>query len=92
MKYSVIGDEDIVLGFGIVGVSGKVATNTEQAKRAFQALLEDKNIGIIIITERVADMMRSTVDKYLFRIGSVASKTKSNSSMGSFFTTHNDQL
>ena len=66
MKYSVIGDEDTVLGFGIVGVSGKVATNTEQAKHAFEALLEDKSIGIIIITERVADMIRSTVDKFLF--------------------------
>jgi V/A-type H+-transporting ATPase subunit F len=66
MKYSIIGDEDTVLGFGIVGVTGRVATNAEQAQHAFQATLEDRNIGIIIITERVADMIRSTVDKYLF--------------------------
>jgi len=39
MKYSIIGDEDTVLGFGMV-----------------------------IITERIADMIRSTVDKYLFTV------------------------
>ncbi len=66
MKYSIIGDEDAVLGFGMVGVSGKVAANADEARRAFQAILEDKETGIVIITERVADMIRSIVDKYLF--------------------------
>ncbi|MHC4707285.1 MAG: V-type ATP synthase subunit F [Planctomycetota bacterium] len=66
MKYSIIGDEDAVLGFGMVGVSGKVATNADEARRAFQAILEDKETSIIIITERVADMIRPIVDKYLF--------------------------
>ncbi len=66
MKYSIIGDEDAVLGFGMVGVSGKVAVNADEAGRAFQAILEDKETCIVIITERVADMIRSIVDKYLF--------------------------
>ena len=66
MKYSIIGDEDTVLGFAIVGVSGKVATNPDEAQRAFGALLQDKETSIIIMTERVADMMRATVDRYLF--------------------------
>ena len=66
MKYSIIGDEDAVLGFGMVGVSGKVAVNADEARRAFAAILEDKETSIVIITERVADMIRSIVDKYLF--------------------------
>ena len=66
MKYSIIGDEDAVLGFGMVGVSGKVAANADEARRAFQAILEDEETCIIIITEPVADMIRSIVDKYLF--------------------------
>jgi V/A-type H+-transporting ATPase subunit F len=66
MRYSIIGDEDTVLGFGVVGISGKVATNAEEAQRAFQDLLHDKETSIIIMTERVADMMRSIVDRYLF--------------------------
>lgn len=68
MRYSIIGDEDTVLGFGIVGVSGKVVTDSDQAQRAFQALLEDGQTGIIIITERIADMIRPIVDKYLFTV------------------------
>jgi V/A-type H+-transporting ATPase subunit F len=68
MRYSIIGDEDTVLGFGIVGVPGTVVTNSGQAQRAFQALLEDKETGIIIITERIADMIRPIVDKYLFTV------------------------
>jgi V/A-type H+-transporting ATPase subunit F len=67
MKYSIIGDEDAVLGFGIVGVSGKVATDPEQAQRAFQSMLEDRQTGIIIITERVADMIRPLVDRYTLK-------------------------
>ncbi len=66
MKYAIIGDDDTVLGFEMVGVSGKVVHDADEAQRAFAALLEDKDVGIVIITERVADMMRATVDKYLF--------------------------
>ena len=66
MKYSIIGDEDTVLGFRMVGVTGKVATNSSEAKRAFDALREDRENCIIIITEHVADMIRPIVDKFLF--------------------------
>ena len=69
MKYAIIGDEDSIIGFGILGVPGKIATNTEEAQRAFAAILEDKDTGIIIITERVADMIRPLVNKYLLTIG-----------------------
>jgi len=68
MKYSIIGDEDTVLGFGMVGVSGKVADNPDDAQRAFKAMIEDKETSIIIITERVADMIRPIVDTYLFTV------------------------
>ena len=68
MKYSIIGDEDTVLGFRMVGVSGKVAENADEAQRAFQAVLQDKETSIIIITERIADMIRPIVNKYLFTV------------------------
>lgn len=66
MKYSIIGDEDTVLGFAIVGISGMVAVNAEEAMNAFGTMLKDREICIIIITEKVADMIRTVVDKYLF--------------------------
>lgn len=67
MKYYIIGDEDTVLGFGMVGVQGRAVENQEDAEAAFKNVLEDKEVGIIIITERIAQLIRTTVDRYLFR-------------------------
>jgi V/A-type H+-transporting ATPase subunit F len=47
-------------------VFGMQATNPDEAKAAWSKALADKENGIIIITEDVADMIRSTVDRYLF--------------------------
>jgi V/A-type H+-transporting ATPase subunit F len=69
MKYAIIGDEDAIIGFGILGVPGKIAANAQEAQRAFEAILEDKDTGIIIITEHVADMIRPLINKYLLTIG-----------------------
>ncbi len=66
MQYYVIGDQDTVLGFSLVGVSGTQATTPLEAKNAWENALGDKEYGIIIITEDVAEMIRATVDRYLF--------------------------
>ena len=66
MKYFVIGDEDTVLGFSLVGTQGLVATDGEGARAALEKALEHKEYGIIIITGDVADMIRPLVDQYLF--------------------------
>ncbi len=66
MKYAIIGDEDTVLGFGLVGVSGTTAANADEAHRAFQTYLQDKEVAILILTERIADWIRPLVDRYLF--------------------------
>jgi V/A-type H+-transporting ATPase subunit F len=66
MKYFALGDEDAVLGFGMVGVDGRIVRNSEEAGRVFGAALEDKEIGIIIITERVADMIRPAIERFIF--------------------------
>lgn len=66
MRYFVIGDEDTVLGLGMAGVSGRSITDARQAADAFDTAIRDKEIGIIIITERAADMIRTTVDRYIF--------------------------
>ncbi|RPJ06103.1 MAG: hypothetical protein EHM28_10745 [Spirochaetaceae bacterium] len=67
MQYYIIGDEDAVLGFGMVGVRGRVVTTPDQAVQAFNEAIADQNNGIIIITERIADLIRPLVDRYLFR-------------------------
>lgn len=66
MKYFVIGDEDTVLGFGLSGVQGKIVQNSEEASRVFHDVLKQSEIGIIIITEKIADMIRAEVDAFMF--------------------------
>jgi V/A-type H+/Na+-transporting ATPase subunit F len=66
MNYFMIGDEDAVLGFGMVGVQGRVARTPEEADAAFKVALENQDVGIVIITERVAELIRPLVDEYVF--------------------------
>lgn len=66
MKYFAIGDEDTVLGFGMVGVKGRVATDADTARAAFDEAISLSRIGIIIITEDAARLIRETVNRYIF--------------------------
>ena len=66
MKYFIIGDEDAVLGFGLVGVEGRTVRSPQEAQEAFAGALEDKEVGIVLITERIADLIRPQVDRYVF--------------------------
>ena len=66
MKYFIIGDEDAVLGFGMVGVQGRSASSPEEAQVAFREALADPEVGIVIITERIAELIRQLVDDYIF--------------------------
>ena len=65
MKYYVIGDEDTVLGFGMVGVEGRVAEGAAEADSAFQDAVQRKDVGIVIVTERTAQLIRARVDPYV---------------------------
>lgn len=65
MQYFVIGDDDVVLGFDLVGVRGRIATSPDEAESALQLALSDREIGIILITERVAELIRPLVDKHV---------------------------
>jgi V/A-type H+-transporting ATPase subunit F len=66
MTYFVIGDEDTVLGFGMVGVRGKTVSDPAEAQSALEEAIEQKEVGIIIITERAAELIRPRVDQLIF--------------------------
>lgn len=50
----------------MVGVGGIVAATVADAEAAFDAALADKDIGILVITERTAQLIRPRVDRLLF--------------------------
>jgi len=66
MQYYIIGDEDAVLGFDMVGVQGKAVGSASEAEEVFKKVLEDRNTGIILITERIAELIRPLVDRFIF--------------------------
>jgi V/A-type H+-transporting ATPase subunit F len=66
MKYFIIGDEDVLLGFQMVGVRGAAARTREEAQKAFDEALKDNDIGVILITETAANFIREKVDDYIF--------------------------
>lgn len=62
MKLMVIGHQDAVRGFALVGVEGQIATTAEMVNQALDAALNDKDIGIILVTEDAATMTRQRMD------------------------------
>ncbi len=66
MEYYVIADEDVTLGFSLVGIQGVAVHTREEAESAFDRVTQMKQFGIIIITEKAASLIREKVDKFLF--------------------------
>ena len=66
MHYFAIGDDFTVMGFSLAGVKGRAVSSAEEARTAFDNALADPELGILIITERVADLIRPRVDELVF--------------------------
>jgi vacuolar-type H+-ATPase subunit F/Vma7 len=47
----VIGDEDAVFGLGLIGLTGQVVTNIQEAKDRVQKAMADPNISLILLTD-----------------------------------------
>jgi V/A-type H+-transporting ATPase subunit F len=65
MKTVVIADEDTVIGFSLAGVQGVIVTTAEETRKAFDRVTQTKDAGILLITERVAQMIREKVDNWI---------------------------
>ena len=59
MKVGIIGDTETVMGFGLTGIGNTFqVSDPETAKKAFkEATDEELNLGILIITEGIADWL-----------------------------------
>ncbi|MGB9597050.1 MAG: V-type ATP synthase subunit F [Candidatus Poribacteria bacterium] len=62
MKIFVIGDEYTILGYKLVGIQGAIVHNSQDASDALNKALSDPEIGIILITQRIASGIRAMVD------------------------------
>ena len=75
MLLGIIGDEETVTGFLLAGIGERsenstnflkvnTSTTNEQIEEFFHSLITRKDIGIILISQDVADRIRETLDAY----------------------------
>jgi vacuolar-type H+-ATPase subunit F/Vma7 len=62
VKFYCIGHEDTVRGFRLAGVDGQAVDTAAQAADALERVVARGDCAIIILTQRVADMIRAQVD------------------------------
>jgi V/A-type H+-transporting ATPase subunit F len=66
MQFYVIGDESTVTGFGLAGVEGEVVETADEAREALTKAFASPDIGIIIVTERIAAQLREEMEEFIF--------------------------
>jgi V/A-type H+-transporting ATPase subunit F len=67
MKVLVIGHLEAVLGFSLVGVHGQAVSTAEEANQALDNALSDTDVGIVLVTEDVADLIQMRMDQLMLR-------------------------
>ncbi len=63
MKIFLIGDETTVLGYSLAGVRGVVVNSAEEAADALKTASQDPDMGIVLITQRIAAEIQPLVDE-----------------------------
>ena len=69
MEYFVLGQREIVLGFMMIGIKGRIITNRTEALEAFNSCIgetssfesSDNRPKVLILTEDVSDMLENEV-------------------------------
>jgi V/A-type H+-transporting ATPase subunit F len=67
MKVLVIGHPEAVLGFSLVGVHGQAVTTAEEANQALDDALNRPDVGIVLVTEDIADLIEARMDQLKLR-------------------------
>ena len=66
MQFFVIADEHTVTGFKLVGLEGEIVETADEAREALERAFSSSDIGIIIITERIAAKIHREMEEYIF--------------------------
>jgi|SRR5688572_7050455 V/A-type H+-transporting ATPase subunit F len=63
MKVFVIGNQEAVLGFSLVGVRGKVVSSAPEMNQALdEVLASTTDAGIVLVTADAAEMVQARMD------------------------------
>ena len=64
MKFYVIADENTMTGFKLVGLEGEVVETADEAREALVKAFSSDDLGIVIITERIAASIREEMEEF----------------------------
>jgi V/A-type H+-transporting ATPase subunit F len=67
MNVLVIGHPEAVLGFSLVGVHGQAASTAAEVNQALDDALSAEDVGIVLVTEDVADLIQHRMDQLKLR-------------------------
>ena len=57
----VLGEEEIVTGFGLIGVKGVTPNGPDAARRELQNAVSAKEPPLLLVTERIAEWIRPQI-------------------------------
>jgi V/A-type H+-transporting ATPase subunit F len=67
MKVLTVGHPDAVLGFSLAGVDGRIAKTAEEVNSALDDALAASDVGIVLVTEDVAQLIEGRMDHLRLR-------------------------
>ena len=59
----VIGDNDMITGFRLVGLEGQEVTSLQEARTALSSASKRRDVAIVIISEEFSNQIRQDIDK-----------------------------
>ena len=66
-KVAVLGDRDSIYGFAALGLDVYYADSYDEGLRLFKEITSSENYAVIYITEQLADMIRTEIDKFSYK-------------------------
>ena len=68
MKLWAVGDEFFVGTFRLMGAGGTVVEDPEEARREVERLLEEGDVGVVLVSQTVADSLGDAFSSYIERM------------------------
>jgi len=67
MKIRIVGDSFTVDTFRLIGIQGVAVENEEEAKSQIEKYLSTDDVGIILVSQTLADQLGDTFERYMTR-------------------------
>ncbi|MDR1933116.1 MAG: ATPase V [Spirochaetales bacterium] len=64
MDFFVLGEEEIIIGFNVVGIQGRLVTTRDEALEGFRYALSLPQLKILILTEEAASLIGEEVTEW----------------------------